>query len=63
MLLFLFTLLRLGKAGFTESTSRRLIKLLKDEKLVVEMRPHRGSSPAILAFPRLLKITEDVTFT
>ena len=51
----------MNKAGLSESTSRRLIKLLKDEKLIVEMRPHRGSSPAILAFPRLLEITEDAT--
>ena len=51
----------MNKAGLSESTSRRLIKLLKDEELVIEIRPHRGSSPAILAFPRLLEITEDVT--
>ena len=51
----------INKAGLSESTSRRLIKLLKDEELVIEIRPHRGSSPAILAFPRLLEITEDVT--
>lgn len=46
------------EAGMNESTSRRLINLLKSEGLIVELVPHRGAKPAILAFPQLLEITE-----
>lgn len=31
-----------------------------DEGIVIEVMPHRGSSPAVLAFPELLRIVEDV---
>lgn len=44
--------------GLTEATARRLLKLMKDEGIVMEMNPSRGSRPAILVFPELLKITE-----
>lgn len=50
------------RADMSETTSRRLISLLKDEGVVVELVPHKGARPAILAFPRLLEITDGVTF-
>lgn len=45
-------------AGMSESSAKRLVGFLKTEKIVVEIDPHRGSRPALLAFPKLLEITE-----
>lgn len=49
-------------AGMSEAGARRLLSYLKEEGTVVEIEPHRGSMPAILAFPKLLEITEGVSF-
>lgn len=45
-------------AGMNESTARRFIASLKESGRVIEVAPHRGRTPAILAFPELLRITE-----
>lgn len=50
------------QAHMSETTSRRLISFLKNEGLIVELIPHKGARPAILAFPKLLEITDGVTF-
>ena len=50
------------QAHMSETTSRRLISFLKSEGLIVELAPHKGARPAILAFPELLEITDGVTF-
>lgn len=47
-------------AGLSESTSRRLIKALKNDERIVEVVPHKGSSPAVFAFPELLRLVEGV---
>ena len=49
------------EAGMSETASRRLIGNLKKSGRLIEMRPHKGSMPAILAFPELLKVTEGLT--
>ncbi|MBR3313790.1 MAG: hypothetical protein IKG18_06600 [Atopobiaceae bacterium] len=50
-------------AGLSESTSRRLIKALKKDERIVEVVPHKGSSPAVFAFPELLRLIEGVDIT
>ena len=50
------------QAKMSETTSRRLLSFLKDEGVIVELIPHKGAKPAILAFPSLLEITDGVTF-
>lgn len=47
-------------AGMNESASRRLIATLKEQGIIVEIEPHRGRTPAILAFPELLSVTEEI---
>ena len=49
------------EAALSETTARRFITILKNENLIVELIPHKGSRPAILAFPKLLEITEGIT--
>lgn len=46
------------RAGMNESASRRFISSLKESGRIVEISPHRGRTPAILAFPELLGISE-----
>lgn len=48
------------QAGMNESASRRLVSALKERGRVREIRPHRGSRPALLEFSELLEITEGV---
>lgn len=48
------------EAGLSQSTAKRLVRSLKEAGIIVEILPHRGSSPAVLAFPELLKIVESV---
>ncbi len=51
------------EAGLSEATARRLIKALKENEIIVELAPHKGSSPAVLAFPELLRIVEGVNIS
>lgn len=46
------------EAELSLTSSKRLISSLKSDGVIVEVAPHRGSSPAILAFPELLGITD-----
>ena len=48
-------------AGLTPTTAKRVINALKQEQIVIEIEPHRGSKPAVLAFPELLEIVENVS--
>lgn len=48
------------EAGLSVSTAKRLIGTLKKENYIIELRPHQGSSPAVLAFPALLRIVEGI---
>lgn len=48
------------EAGLSSSTAKRLVKALKESGILVEMLPHSGSSPAVLAFPELLEIVDGV---
>lgn len=48
-------------AGMSDSAARRLVSFLKDREIIIELEPHRGSRPAILAFPELLEITEGIS--
>ena len=45
-------------AGLSEGTSRRLIKALRNDERIVEVLPHKGSKPAVFAFPALLQLVE-----
>lgn len=49
------------QAGMNEPASRRLISTLKEKGRIVELEPHKGRAPAILAFPALLEITEGLS--
>ena len=49
-------------AGLSQSTAKRVIGALKDAEMITEVLPHKGSSPAVLAFPKLLRLVEDVEF-
>lgn len=51
------------RAGMNETASRRLIATLKKSGRIVEIQPHRGRTPALLAFPELLEITEGIKIT
>jgi Fic family protein len=48
------------EAGLNQSTAKRLVRSLKKAGIIVEILPHRGSSPAVLAFPELLRIVDGV---
>lgn len=49
------------QAKMNESASRRLIATLKEKGRIIEVEPHKGRTPAILAFPELLEITEGLS--
>ena len=51
------------QAGMNESAARRLVATLKEKGRIIELEPHKGRTPAILAFPELLKITEGLTLS
>ena len=51
------------EAGLNQSTAKRVVRSLKEAGVIVEILPHRGSSPAVLAFPELLKIVDEVDIT
>lgn len=51
------------EAGLNQSTAKRVVRSLKEAGVIVEILPHRGSSPAVLAFPELLKIVDGVDIT
>ena len=46
-----------------EKTVRRLLGILKEMGIIIEVEPHSGQRPAIMAFPKLLEITEGITLT
>lgn len=46
-----------------EKTGRRLLSTLKGMGVVIELEPHSGQRPAIMAFPKLMQITEGITFS
>ena len=48
------------EAGLNQSTAKRLVRSLKKAGIIVEILPHQGSSPAVLAFPELLRIVDGV---
>ncbi len=48
--------------GISPKTGRRLLGNLKEMGVVTELHPARGRRPAVLVFPKLLEITEDVRF-
>lgn len=48
------------EAGLSQSTAKRVINALKEAKMVTEVSPHKGSTPAVLAFPKLLSIVEGI---
>jgi len=50
-------------AGLNQSTAKRVVRSLKEAGIIVEILPHRGSSPAVLAFPKLLKILDGIDIT
>ncbi len=39
-------------------TAQRIIKLLKDQGILQELRPAKGRQSAILVFPKLIRIAE-----
>lgn len=49
------------EAGLNQSTAKRVVRSLKEAGIIVEILPHRGSSPAVLAFPELLRIVDGVS--
>lgn len=51
------------QAGMNEPAARRLVATLKEKGRIIELEPHKGRMPAILAFPELLEITEGLTLS
>ncbi|MCF6226841.1 MAG: Fic family protein [Xanthomonadales bacterium] len=47
------------KTQIPRPTAQRIIKLLKNENILQELRPARGQQSAILIFSQLIKITDD----
>ena len=46
------------QAGIPEPTAKRILRLVRDNGLLREIRPSSGRRPAVLAFPELLNICE-----
>ena len=46
------------QAGIPEPTAKRILRLVRDNGLLREIRPSSGRRPAVLAFPDLLNICE-----
>lgn len=46
------------QADIPEATAKRILRLVRDNGLLREIRPSSGSRPAVLAFPELLNICE-----
>ncbi|MBZ0129546.1 MAG: hypothetical protein K8F59_10550 [Rhodobacteraceae bacterium] len=47
-----------GRSDIPESTAKRILRLVRDNGLLREIRPSSGRRPAVLAFPELLNICE-----
>lgn len=47
------------RAGIPKPTTHRLLQKLRQHDILTEIRPSRGSQPAILSFPTLLEILSD----
>jgi Fic family protein len=45
-------------SSIPDSTARRILRVLRDEMLVKEIRPAAGRRPATYTFPRLLNIAD-----
>lgn len=45
-------------AGIPKPTANRIVRVVRDEGMLRELRPSRGSRPAILCFPELMNIAE-----
>ncbi len=48
----------INKTQIPRPTAQRIIRLLKDENILQELRPASGQQSAVLMFPQLIKITE-----
>ena len=46
------------QAGIPEPTARRILRLVRENGLLREVRPASGQRPAVMAFPELLNICE-----
>ena len=46
------------KTGIQKATAMRLLRKLKENKIIMELRPSSGRRLAILSFPELINITE-----
>lgn len=49
----------INQTKIPRATAQRIIKLLKNEGILQELRPARGQQSAILMFPQLIQITEE----
>ena len=47
-----------SQADIPEPTAKRILRLVRDNGLLREIRPSSGRRPAVLAFPELLNICE-----
>ena len=49
----------IARSGIPRGSAHRLVRQLKQEGVIHGLRPQRGRSAAIIAFPELLQITEE----
>ena len=47
-----------ASAGIPKPTANRIVRVVRDEGLLVDLRPGRGRRAAVVAFPELLNIAE-----
>ena len=47
-----------AQAGIPEPTARRILRLVRENGLLRDVRPASGQRPAVMAFPELLNICE-----